>query len=198
MPSAFCDDEESEDSSQPWQSITSCFLTAGSTSSYSCEFAVFGSYPPTPLTAALADVGLGCDEFGEDVLGKVVLAKRGVCPFTTKAHNAQVAGAVGLIVGDSVEGTEPVRMKGTGEEAADWVLTVPAVMVGLESYEALLAGSGEVTLSTGIEKDDHPLVLERGLKALVAAHPEKAEHVMQLASYLVREDWKETGRQMLR
>jgi hypothetical protein len=39
-----------------------------------------------------------CDSLEKDVKGKIVLVRRGTCPFVQKAENVQNAGGVGVIV----------------------------------------------------------------------------------------------------
>ena len=64
--------------------------------------------------------------------GKIVLIARGVCDFSVKVHNAQLAGAVAAIIVN--RDPEPIPM------ADDPALgnTIPAVMVGKSDGLALV------------------------------------------------------------
>src|SRR5437867_4217416 len=64
----------------------------------------------------LANDGVGivtnaCEPLVNVVAGKIVLLDRGGCPFVTKVKNAQNAGAIGVVVADSVPGCPPGGMR---------------------------------------------------------------------------------------
>jgi hypothetical protein len=129
---------------------------------------------------------------------EVALLSRGTCPFTTKVFNAQAAGYSGVIVGDVEEDVDPVRMKGTGLEDRADVIMIPALMISKEDYVVLMNGRDEAQLTMSNDVDDqHPLHEERELKKMFKFSPSSAENLMQLASYMVRMGWKETGRHLL-
>jgi uncharacterized protein (DUF736 family) len=76
---------------------------------------------------------------------KIALINRGTCGFAIKVKNAQVAGAVGVIMVNNVPGA-PIIMGGT-----DNTITIPAVMVSQADgaiIAAQLANNVNVTLST--------------------------------------------------
>ena len=62
--------------------------------------------PLVPVADAPADPTPACDaaDFGPNVRGAIVLARRGVCPFTQKQQLASDAGALGMIVVNSEGG----------------------------------------------------------------------------------------------
>jgi hypothetical protein len=68
------------------------------------------------------------------VSGKLALLNRGVCGFTIKVKNAQLAGAIGVIVGDNVAGGPPPGLGG-----ADPTITIPAVRITLADANTLRA-----------------------------------------------------------
>jgi minor extracellular serine protease Vpr len=70
----------------------------------------------------------------------IALIDRGVCSFTTKIRNAEAAGAVGVIVANSVAG-DPTSMGHDGTALPG----IPAVMVGL-AEGAAMKPSGTVTV----------------------------------------------------
>ncbi|MCC5896160.1 MAG: S8 family serine peptidase [Alkalibacterium sp.] len=94
-------------------------------------------------TLELVYAGLGSTaELNEvDVEGKVALIQRGAYPFVEKAQNALNAGAVGVVLFNNVEGTQP-EIPG---------MAVPTIMLSLADGEKLLAdleaGHNEVTFS---------------------------------------------------
>ncbi|HWT15385.1 MAG TPA: M36 family metallopeptidase, partial [Patescibacteria group bacterium] len=58
------------------------------------------------------------------VNGKIALIDRGTCGFTVKTKNAQLAGAVGVIIADNAAGALPPGLGGT-----DATVTIPALSV---------------------------------------------------------------------
>ena len=104
----------------------------------------FGT-PDTDLTAVLDaaagdPLGLGCSagDFADFTDGAIALISRGTCTFGTKVFNAEQAGAVAAIIVNNVPG-DPIAM------AADplFPTTIPAVMVGLDDLDAMLAAVGQ-------------------------------------------------------
>ncbi|MBL8921530.1 MAG: M36 family metallopeptidase [Myxococcaceae bacterium] len=56
----------------------------------------------------------GCQPgFVASVAGKIALVDRGLCTFVQKVQNAQMNGAVGVIIGDNVTSTRPPELVGT-------------------------------------------------------------------------------------
>ena len=66
------------------------------------------------------------------VTGNIALINRGVCGFVVKVKNAQLAGAVGVIIADNVAGSPPPDLGGT-----DPTITIPAVRITLADATAL-------------------------------------------------------------
>ena len=85
----------------------------------------------TPITNAAA------------VTGKIALVDRGGCSFVIKVKNAQNAGAIGVVVGNSVDVV-------AGMAGADPTITIPSVMIRLSDRNrivtALSSGPVNVTL----------------------------------------------------
>ncbi|WP_439880304.1 T9SS-dependent M36 family metallopeptidase [Pontibacter sp. MBLB2868] len=118
---------------------------------------VAGTYPiagasfgpklsPTPITGKLVLAqdnvsNEGCNAFtnASDISGNIAVVYRGTCAFTIKVQNAQAAGAVAVVVINSVSGA-PISMGGTPTEP----INIPAVMVsdvtGAKIREQLNAG----------------------------------------------------------
>ncbi len=82
------------------------------------------------------------------VAGRIALVDRGTCGFVVKVKNAQVAGAIAVIVADNVAGGPP-----TGLGGADPTITIPSVRITLADGNAIktaLAGSS-VTATLGVD-----------------------------------------------
>jgi hypothetical protein len=77
----------------------------------------------------IANDGVGvlsnaCEPLINVVAGRIVLLDRGGCTFTTKVKNAQNAGAIAVVVADSVPGCPPAGMAGS-----DPTITIPSVRI---------------------------------------------------------------------
>jgi hypothetical protein len=86
----------------------------------------------------------GCESFLNNLAGKIAFIDRGTCGFTVKVKNAQLAGAIGAIVADTVAGCPPGAMGGT-----DGTITIPSVRITLADGNVLrtvIAGGLSVTL----------------------------------------------------
>lgn len=108
------------------------------------EFAVVEA----DLTAALAVVtgttnGLSdaCTALNVNLSGAIALVSRGVCSFSTKIRNAQIAGAIAVLVANNQQG-DPTAMAQDGTPNQP---TVPAYMVSLASGQALRGNDGAST-----------------------------------------------------
>ena len=126
----------------------------------------------TPLTAdlVLANDGMGvptngCEPFlnGLAMAGKIALVDRGGCPFVVKVKNAQNAGAIAVVIADSMPGCPALGMGG-----ADPTITIPSVRItdddGIRLKAALLLGTVNVSLlvdpalKAGADAQGHVLV----------------------------------------
>ena len=83
----------------------------------------------TPTTSA-GITGLGCGPLtvndAKAVQSRIALIPRGDCGFAVKAKNAQLAGAIGVLISDNVAGSPPPGLGGT-----DPTVTIPAVRITL-------------------------------------------------------------------
>lgn len=97
--------------------------------------------------------GNGCEPILNDVDGKIAFVDRGGCTFVVKAQNAQAAGAIAVVVADSVPGCPPLGMSG-----ADPAITIPIVRLtnddGAEIKSQLLAGQ---TVNATLMRDPEQL-----------------------------------------
>lgn len=120
-----------------WSSGNPDFLTVNSPSSisgvYNSRQATFGpNVPSTPITSNIVlyddnvpDVMDGCQTAvnASALNGKIVLVRRGGCNFTVKVENAEIAGALAVIVVNNVA-SNPIAMGGT-----DPGIGIPSVMI---------------------------------------------------------------------
>ncbi len=94
----------------------------------------------------VAPFGDGCTALTNEVAGKIVLIDRGVCTFTTKVKNAQLAGAIGVLIADTVAGGPPPGLGGV-----DPTITIVSGRITLADGNrlktALAAGPVGVTLN---------------------------------------------------
>jgi len=133
--------------------------------------AVFGtSLSTTPITAMLVmvDDGVGTGEKGCSALkngikikNNIAAIERGGCTFVEKVYNAQLAGAIAVVVLDTFEGDQIILMGGS-----DSRITIPAVFARFsdanELFELMLTGTVNISLydSTGfVPKTDSDLDL---------------------------------------
>lgn len=113
---------------------------------YDCSLAEFGPVTQEDITGevVLAMPVQACMALSGDVAGKIVLLERGTCSFVEKVRNAQEAGAIGVIVINSITG-KPQSMPGDGPD-----ITIPAVMIeralGLELKSQLATTPLHITL----------------------------------------------------
>ena len=108
----------------------------------------FGPYP----VVSIEDLGVdpeGCNDFSTvDLSGKIALIKRGTCAFCQKIHNAEQAGAVGVIVynyladgSSSTDGTQHggiINMDMSGLTCAPYQTTIPGYFIRLEEGQQII------------------------------------------------------------
>ena len=76
-----------------------------------------------------------------DVSGKIVWILRGECFFSSKVYAAQLAGAIGVIIGDNLPGA-PFSMSGSDDSE---LISIPSMMMGYDSAVQFLAFTGTST-----------------------------------------------------
>ena len=116
-------------------------------------------------TDGTAPLNNGCEALtnAAAISGHIALIDRGGCTFASKVKNAQNAGAIGVVVADSVPGCPALGMGG-----ADPSITIPSVRVttddGARLKAAMQLGSVSVkllrdpALKAGADANGHPLV----------------------------------------
>ena len=105
------------------------------------------SEPPITARVAIASdlanpsEGLGCGQFANaDALsGKIVIVDRGICQFSQKVYNAQLAGAVGVIICNvpGINGGNGEEMIGMAGGTNANLVTIPSVFVGRSNCEKI-------------------------------------------------------------
>ena len=114
--------------------ITNYVVTDGWGGSLETSYA----YGPMVLVndgTATPDLGCAALTNAAVVAGKIAVAVRGTCNFSSKAINAQNAGAIALVIINN-QGTAPTTL-GSGADAAN--VTIPVVMISQAQGSALLA-----------------------------------------------------------
>jgi extracellular elastinolytic metalloproteinase len=114
-----------------WTSPPDLTVTApaGIAGSYTASGAGFGPglYNITGNTIVVVDstapTSDGCEAIQNNLTGMIALIDRGTCNFTVKVKNAQLKGAIGVIIVNNIPG-DPIPMGGT-----DATVTIPSAMV---------------------------------------------------------------------
>jgi hypothetical protein len=94
----------------------------------------------------------GCSAILNDVNGKIAFVNRGTCGFAIKTKNAQLAGAIGVVVGDNAAGAA-VDLAGSGDKLFDATITIPAVRVTLATANTLRNGLSAGTVNVNLGTD---------------------------------------------
>ncbi len=104
-----------------------------------------------------------CSAITNNIAGKIALVDRGACGFAVKVKNAQLAGAIAVIVADNVAGGPPAGLGGT-----DATITIPSVRITLADGNALKAALTtsaitaalklDLALRAGTDRDDRPML----------------------------------------
>lgn len=148
-------------SSQPQPNTVTVDAPSPAAGAYLASSASFGpalSQAGLTGTFALADDGSGgtlaCTPLVGFPAGSIAIADRGSCAFTQKVLNAQAAGAVGVVVVNSVPGS-PITMGGGAPG-----ITIPAVMVSQSDGAAIKFG---LPATGAMAANDPPTVCGTGL-----------------------------------
>jgi hypothetical protein len=129
----------SGDPSTPMVTIAPPSPAAGTYLAAGADFGPAPTETGTTGEVAVVDDGsdqptIGCQPLVGFPEGAVALVDRGVCNFTVKVRNAQDAGAVAVIVANSLPGA-PTTMGGN-----DPTITIPSVMVSMADGATIRAG----------------------------------------------------------
>lgn len=142
---------------------------------YVAVAATFGpslSTPVTGYTALVIDAAdptlNACDSIlnAPDLVGKIAIVERGDCPYLEKAIAAEIAGAIGVIVINTLD-TPPIAMGGSG------ATNIPAVMISKtdgEMIKAILAAGDSIQVSLSLTPGVRDGSLDNGIIAHEYAH----------------------------
>lgn len=111
--------------------------------------------PPLSGDFEVVDIGLACATPlpVADLTGKIALAQRGTCNFSTKALNAINIGAVGVLVYNNVPGVVSGTLGAPLPPPAD---VVPVVGISKADGEFIIAQTTPVTMTWTAEMDSFP------------------------------------------
>lgn len=118
---------------------------------YPAVQALFGAQTGLPAATLIATPNLdGTPGPGQDFTGKIVVVSRGAFSFTSKAKNAQDAGAVGVIIYNSVTGTGAFTRGDIFDAGGvDPTVTIPVFGISHPSGLEIAAGVTTDPTSTG-------------------------------------------------
>jgi Zn-dependent M28 family amino/carboxypeptidase len=123
---------------------------------------------PPGATASTSNSGCEPEDFADFTAGNIALVQRGTCDFSVKAHNADVAGAVGVIIfNEGQEGRTETLAATLGDAFSD---EIPVIGTSFEignDLAALLA-QGEVVIHL---KTDTLIELDVPTSNLIAETP---------------------------
>jgi extracellular elastinolytic metalloproteinase len=134
---------------------------------YDAAGAAFGpaltSTGKTGVTAVTSPAD-GCTAISTVLTGKIAIIDRGTCDFVTKVKNAQLKGAIGVIMANHAAGGDSLMTMG----GTDATITIPSVFVGQTNGTALKGAAG--TSSTIRITTPAPLQRDGDLDADIVFH----------------------------
>jgi Zn-dependent M28 family amino/carboxypeptidase len=101
--------------------------------------------PPGP-TAGTSNSGCEAEDFADFVEGNIALIQRGTCDFSVKAHNAFLAGAVGVIIFNEGQEGRTETLAGTLGDAFSDPIPVIGTSFEIGNELAALVAAGEVII----------------------------------------------------
>ena len=148
-------------------------VSGGVNDSFGARGAVFG--PALDATGISGEVVLAdddtvggtendaCEPITNDVSGKVAMIDRGFCAFTIKVKNAQLAGAIGVIMVNN-SAAEPIVMGGE-----DATITIPSLMIS-QADGAVVKGAASAVNATLRLLDPAPIMRDGDLDSDIVWH----------------------------
>jgi extracellular elastinolytic metalloproteinase len=134
---------------------------------YGASIAGFG---PTLTTTGISGVltvaspADGCTAISTVLTGRIAVIDRGNCDFVVKVKNAQLKGAVGVVVANHATGGDSIMTMG----GTDNTITIPSVFVGFTNGGAIKASAG--TSSTIRASNPAPLQRDGDLDSDIVFH----------------------------
>ncbi|MCP1300108.1 T9SS-dependent M36 family metallopeptidase [Chryseobacterium sp. S0630] len=105
--------------------------------------------PPITGDLALTTPQNGCSDISENLMGKIALIQRGGCSYTVKVKNAQLKGAVGVVVYNAPASVGFAPIGGT-----DASITIPSILIENSEGSFLVNEIMKGTLVNVTLKDD--------------------------------------------
>ena len=106
---------------------------------------------PPGATASTSNSGCESEDFADFTAGNIALVQRGTCDFSVKAHNAAVAGAVGVIIfNEGQEGRTETLGATLGDQFSD---PIPVVGTSFEIGDELAALLAEGPVTVHLKTD---------------------------------------------
>ena len=131
--------------------------TAPINASYIANAAVGTGFGSVSATVVPIDINLtpprantsGCEaaDFTSAVVGNIALIQRGTCPFSTKALNAEAAGASAVILFNQGDTTAPDRNNAVNPTLAPFTVGIPVVGVSFLDGQALAQPGSQATVT---------------------------------------------------
>ena len=101
---------------------------------------------PPGATASTSNSGCEIEDFDDFVEGNIALIQRGTCDFSVKAHNAFLAGAVGVIIFNEGQEGRTETLAGTLGDAFSDPIPVIGTSFEIGNELAALLAAGEVII----------------------------------------------------
>jgi hypothetical protein len=103
-----------------------------------------------PADPAGPSIGDACSPLLNSAIisGSIALVDRGDCAFTTKARNAQDAGAIGVLIADNLDAAMPLELNGSDPQ-----VTIPVFGLTRTTGAALRAAAAEAPVQITIGSD---------------------------------------------
>jgi subtilisin family serine protease len=98
---------------------------------------------------------LGCNPFGADLSGAIVLVNRGACTFTQKIANIQDAGGIAGIIG-LVDGSAPFPGGDGGVRPSSGEFEIPGYMISLADADLIRGGDAIVRFDPNAFYTNYP------------------------------------------
>jgi subtilisin family serine protease len=120
-------------------------VTVSGIGTFGAALGQFNSFGSVTATYSTTTPTRGCSAISENLSGEIALIARGTCTFSTKIRNAQTAGAIGVLVYQSVAG-DPTAM---GQDGTPNQPTIPAAMVSRPNGLAMVSASTKTVTIDG-------------------------------------------------
>jgi subtilisin family serine protease len=158
----------SQDSSTAWSAFQVTANTAAAPAAPVGNYlAGNASFGPTTFDVtgnlALTTPTNGCTAISQDLTGKIAVIDRGVCNFSDKAKNAQLKGAIGVLIVNDRAGFPP------GLGGADATVTIPTMSTSQADGTSLKADIAAGIVTVRLNSAASSLALDPSLEDVVSS-----------------------------